>query len=375
MFPLFILSENGQGFGTVIQSLNLSPAESILQVRDAAGFGRLAVSATGVTTIDYRLWVGTNLGSIPIASTFAVKGTDSSFLTRNSAILDGSNNTLWEMMNNGNIGHNIAPNTLDRMFIRAGAGYDGAINISAFNLAANGYSILAQGGLGVAGTYNGIWSDAIGGATVDNRAFYGVSGVAGPQNSIGGEFRARNGSQFSIGVYGRAIGGDSINPSQQAIGVWGQIEALVASWRFAMKASIFQAGTTNLATSNGLDVNIQYTSGVATESVHGVYTLVRVNGAGVTNRAAFFQASGVGATNHALVTTGGNVGFGTASPNASAIVDIDSITQGLLLPRMNAAQAALVVPVNGLVIYVTSIAGVFTAIGFWGYENGAWVKL
>jgi hypothetical protein len=321
-----------------------------------------------------NLSIGISLA--PSTTKFQVRGTGATIATINSVYYDSSLNALYTLTDNGNVGHNIAPTALDRMYIRAGSGYNGAINISAFNLANGGYSILAQGGLGGAGTYNGIWSDAIGGATLDNRAFFGISGISGAQNSIGGEFRARNGSQYSIGVWGRAIGGDAVNPTQQAIGVWGEIASLVPSFRFALRATIFQAGTTNLAVSNGLDINIQYASTVANETPYGIYTLVRVDGAGVVNRGAFFQASGGGgAVNHALVTTGGNIGFGTASPNASAIVEISSLTQGLLLPRMNATQASAIVPVNGLVIYVTSLNATFITIGFWGYENGAWVKL
>lgn len=73
--------------------------------------------------------------------------------------------------------------------------------------------------------------------------------------------------------------------------------------------------------------------------------------------------------------TNSNVGIGTITPNASAILDLTSTTKGLLLPRMTATQASAITPVNGLIIYSTDTNGTFTSIGFWGYENGAWVKL
>jgi hypothetical protein len=31
-------------------------------------------------------------------------------------------------------------------------------------------------------------------------------------------------------------------------------------------------------------------------------------------------------------------------------------------------------PTNGYMVYVSDTNVTFTAVGFWGYENGAWVK-
>ncbi|MBL7738105.1 MAG: tail fiber domain-containing protein [Chitinophagaceae bacterium] len=58
--------------------------------------------------------------------------------------------------------------------------------------------------------------------------------------------------------------------------------------------------------------------------------------------------------NALTVLNTGNVGIGTASPNASAILDISSSSKGLLLPRMTTAQRnAIVSPATGLVIFNT----------------------
>lgn len=55
------------------------------------------------------------------------------------------------------------------------------------------------------------------------------------------------------------------------------------------------------------------------------------------------------------VDNSGNVGIGTATPNASAILDLSSSTQGVLIPRMTASQrAAIANPVAGLVVYQTN---------------------
>jgi hypothetical protein len=54
-------------------------------------------------------------------------------------------------------------------------------------------------------------------------------------------------------------------------------------------------------------------------------------------------------------TTTGNVGIGTTTPNASALLDLSSTTQGVLFPRMTASQrAAISNPVAGLIVYQTN---------------------
>jgi hypothetical protein len=80
--------------------------------------------------------------------------------------------------------------------------------------------------------------------------------------------------------------------------------------------------------------------------------------------------------NNLFGTTSGSVGIGVnTSIDASAILDITSTTKGVLLPRMTATQGSAITGVNGLMIYVTDTNGTFTTVGFWGYENGAWIKL
>lgn len=50
----------------------------------------------------------------------------------------------------------------------------------------------------------------------------------------------------------------------------------------------------------------------------------------------------------------GNVGIGTTSPDASAVLDIVSTTKGVLVPRLKTADRdAIVSPKNGLLVYNT----------------------
>jgi hypothetical protein len=55
------------------------------------------------------------------------------------------------------------------------------------------------------------------------------------------------------------------------------------------------------------------------------------------------------------ITSSGNVGIGTTSPNASALLDVASTTQGFLPPRMTTAQRdAISAPPAGLMVYNTT---------------------
>ncbi len=56
----------------------------------------------------------------------------------------------------------------------------------------------------------------------------------------------------------------------------------------------------------------------------------------------------------ALNPNGGNVGIGTSTPAASALLDVTSTTKGFLPPRMTTAQRDAITPVAGLMIYNTS---------------------
>ena len=57
-----------------------------------------------------------------------------------------------------------------------------------------------------------------------------------------------------------------------------------------------------------------------------------------------------------LQVNGGNVGIGTSSPNASAILDVQSTTKGLRLPNMTTTQKnAISSPAAGLMVFDTTL--------------------
>jgi Protein of unknown function (DUF1566) len=63
-----------------------------------------------------------------------------------------------------------------------------------------------------------------------------------------------------------------------------------------------------------------------------------------------------------------NLGIGTATPAASAQLDLTSTSKGLLIPRMTAAQrTAIAFPAEGLMVYQTD-----GTVGFYFYKAGIW---
>jgi len=73
-----------------------------------------------------------------------------------------------------------------------------------------------------------------------------------------------------------------------------------------------------------------------------------------------------------------NVGIGTTAPDASALLDLTSISRGLLIPRMTEAQkVAIPAPATGLMIYETDNATISPYAGqtptFWYYNATTWV--
>lgn len=67
----------------------------------------------------------------------------------------------------------------------------------------------------------------------------------------------------------------------------------------------------------------------------------------------------------------GSVGIGTTSPDASSLLDVQSTTKGLLIPRMTKAQRdAIVSPATGLLVYQTS-----GTKGFYSYNGSSWTQI
>ena len=84
----------------------------------------------------------------------------------------------------------------------------------------------------------------------------------------------------------------------------------------------------------------------------------------VNNATVYFR------TDLILNPTSGNVGIGTATPNANAILDIVSTTKAFMPPRMTTAERDLIAgPTEGMVVYNTTTH----ALNF--HNGGAWAAV
>ncbi len=75
-----------------------------------------------------------------------------------------------------------------------------------------------------------------------------------------------------------------------------------------------------------------------------------------------------------------NVGIGTTTPDASAVLDLSSTSKGLLVPRMTILQRDLIVPTNnsseGLLIYQTDGTNAEPkGFYYWSASVNAWLPL
>ena len=97
---------------------------------------------------------------------------------------------------------------------------------------------------------------------------------------------------------------------------------------------------------------------------------LRINYAPTSDPINFYTGFG---TNRLSITNDGNIGMGTISPNASALLDMTSTTQGLLPPRMTTTQKnAIASPAEGLQIYDSTAKSPAYYDGTnWGYTGGA----
>lgn len=182
-------------------------------------------------------------------------------------------------------------------------------------------------------------------------------------NTTGGGFYFRNTSSYNVLMNLTSSGELLVGTTTDA-----------GNYRVQVSGNAYISGILNIGDvgSEYINVTADQNSSVSTRirnnnTGSSAYAMVGVNASG--NSWGFRMGSSA-ANNNALeivsnafgtpvsrlnITTGGIVGIGTTSPNASSIVDISSTTGGFLPPRMTTTQRdAISSPAAGLVIYNTT---------------------
>ena len=196
---------------------------------------------------------------------------------------------------------------------------------------------------------------------VANPTFTGELQVSFSANNVLGFFHTGVGQFMTVGS------GNVINFEGQAIQALsrgGQFGSNQPGVPVALNISVLPASSSGSTPLDALRINPTINNtGSYSGIVRGIYynpTLTSLTG--TTHRAIETTTGDV-----IFGSTSGSVAVGTATPNASARLQVDSTTQGFLPPRMTSVQRnAIATPAAGLIVYDTTVNK------HYGYDGTNW---
>jgi len=136
-------------------------------------------------------------------------------------------------------------------------------------------------------------------------------------------------------------------------------------YAFVTASTLSNASTLEIAGAPIAWTNATVTNAAALRIAAGA-----LSGANTNAYSLYVDAPTGGANNYCAVFATGNVGIGTVSPAASALLELSSTTKGLLLPRMTKTQRdAISSPATGLAVFQTD-----NVPGYRVYNGTNWIK-
>ena len=149
-----------------------------------------------------------------------------------------------------------------------------------------------------------------------------------------------------------------------------KLEAINKKFRFIYNQGETESDFGGILNYTGSVSNIENASNKVLINKEYLESLNYIDGTGTANYLSKFTDSDTEADSQ-IFDNGTNVGIGTATPSASAKLQLDSTSQGFLPPRMTEVQRdAIISPEEGLMIYQTDATK-----GWYGYNGTAWIQL
>jgi hypothetical protein len=185
--------------------------------------------------------------------------------------------------------------------------------------------------------------------------------VAGDIRSTSGNYYAANGGVYGWGSLATYVGGSS------------STNVITFQTNSSERARITSAGLVGIGASSpqvGLHVLFadQSTNRIRLQNTGASGGTFDIIGglAGASNAGlSFFDVTN--SATRMYIDSSGNVGIGTSSPNASALLDVQSTTKGFRLPNMTTTQKnAIASPAAGLMVFDTTLAKACV------YSGSAW---
>jgi hypothetical protein len=246
---------------------------------------------------------------------------------------------------------------------------NGATNVPSWDTPATGFTTADNGLTASSATNVQLGGTLLADTTIDATSAYQLK-ITGSKTGAGsGVFRVEH-----SGTSGAAIAGITSASSSGSSGLYGSATSGVGITGISDNGIAAElrrnASTTNDAAR--VATFIRQSTGTPADGIGGFIDLWAQNATSGSNSASYLAWEWMTA---AFATRTSRVRIGGVTSGATEDWLILGQSGFMQLRGMNVTEAGAITAANGMIVYVTNTDATFTAVGFWGRENGAWVKL